>query len=41
MRRKIIAGIIGFAAGIITMPIAAIGWPLFLAFFFFNESEEG
>lgn len=40
MRRRIIASIIGVAAGIITIPIAAIIWPIFLAYFFFNESED-
>ena len=40
MRRKIVASIIGLVAGAITIPIAVFIWPLFLAYFFFNESEE-
>lgn len=40
MRRKIVASIIGLIAGAITIPIVVFIWPIFLAYFFFNESEE-
>ena len=40
MRRKIVASIIGLIVGAITIPIAVFIWPIFLAYYFFNESEE-
>lgn len=38
--RKILAAVFGFAVGVITAPIAAAVWPIFAAWFMFNEEEE-
>jgi hypothetical protein len=40
MRSKIFYGFVGLIAGAITIPIAVFIWPLFLAYFMFNEQEE-
>ena len=37
--RKTLAALFGFAAGIVTAPIAFVVWPLFLAWFAYNETE--
>ena len=39
MTRRIFNAALGFAAGILTAPLALVAWPLFLAWFMFNETE--
>ena len=39
MTRRIFNAALGFAAGLITAPLALVAWPAFLAWFLFNESE--
>lgn len=39
MTRKLLAALLGFAAGIVTAPFALVIWPAFLAWFMFNETE--
>lgn len=40
MMLKIFYGFVGLIAGVITIPMAVFVWPLFLAYFMFNEQEE-
>ena len=37
--RKTVAAVCAFAAGVCTAPLAAVAWPLVLAWFAFNEEE--
>ena len=39
MIRKLTAAVCAFAAGVMTAPLAAVAWPLVLAWFAFNEEE--
>ena len=32
--------LLGLALGITTLPLALVAWPLFLAWFLWNEAEE-
>lgn len=38
--RKLANAILGLAAGVITLPLAIFAWPLFAAWFFWNEAKE-
>ena len=40
MTRRLFNAALGLAVGIATAPIALVAWPLFLAWFSFNETEE-
>ena len=37
--RKILAAAFGFVAGIATAPLALVVWPVFCAWFFWNEED--
>lgn len=37
--RKLFAALCGLAVGLITAPLALVAWPLFAAWFLYNESE--
>lgn len=39
MTRRILSAALGFAAGLITSPLAMLAWPAFAAWFAWNESE--
>ena len=39
MIRKTVAAVCAFAAGVMTAPLAAVAWPLVLAWFAWNEEE--
>ena len=39
MTRRILSAALGLAAGIVTAPLAKLAWPVFCAWFLFNESE--
>lgn len=39
-KRKIANALLGFAAGIVTLPLAIFAWPLVAAWLFFNELED-
>lgn len=39
MTRKIFAALLGLAAGIVTAPLAACVWPVFCAWFLWNEED--
>ena len=36
---KIAAALVGFVAGVVTAPLAAIAWPFAFAAFLYNEHE--
>ena len=38
--KKIANGLLGLAAGVATAPLAVIIWPLFVAWFLYNETED-
>lgn len=38
--RKMANAIIGFAAGLITLPLAMFAWPIFAAWFFWDETDD-
>lgn len=38
-RRKLANAILGFAAGVITLPLAAALWPLAVAWYFWEETD--
>lgn len=38
--QKRINALLGLALGICTWPLALVAWPLFLAWFMWNETEE-
>ena len=38
--KKLANGLLGLAAGIVTAPLAVIIWPLFAAWFLYNETED-
>ena len=40
-RRKIVYALLGFVLGIYTLPLGLLLWPLGLAFFLANESDDG
>ena len=40
MTRKLLAALLGFAAGIVTAPLALVAWPVMIAVFLYNEEEE-
>lgn len=40
MTRKLLAALLGLAAGIITAPLALVVWPAFCAWFMWNETED-
>lgn len=37
--RKLANAALGLAAGIITMPLAIVVWPIFAAWFFWHETD--
>ncbi len=39
MTRKLFAALFGFAAGIVTAPLALVAWPFMFAVFLYNEEE--
>ena len=39
MTRRILTALLGLAAGIVTAPLALVAWPVFLAWFLYNETE--
>lgn len=39
MTRRLLTAFLGFALGVITDPMALVAWPVFLAWFMYNESE--
>ena len=39
--RKLINAALGFTAGVLTSAIAAIAWPFLLAWFMYNETDDG
>ena len=39
MTRKLFAALFGFAAGIVTAPLAFVAWPFMFAVFLYNEEE--
>ena len=39
MTRKLLNALLGFAAGLVTAPLAALVWPLFAAWFMWNETD--
>lgn len=41
MKRKIANAVFGVLAGILTAPLAVIVWPVAVAIFLYNETEEG
>ena len=38
--RKTLNALLGFAAGIVTLPLAIFAWPILAAWFFWNETDE-
>lgn len=38
--RKMLNALLGFAAGIVTLPLAIFAWPLLAAWFVYNEKDE-
>lgn len=38
--RKLLAALLGLAAGIVSEPLALIVWPAFCAWFMYNETED-
>ena len=40
MTRKIANALLGFAAGIVTMPLAIFAWPILAAWFLWNETDD-
>ena len=39
MTRRLFAALFGFAAGIVTAPLALVAWPFMFAVFLYNEEE--
>lgn len=39
MTRRLLNAALGLVAGIFTAPLALVAWPLFAAWFMWNESE--
>ena len=39
MTRRIFNAALGFAAGLVTAPLALVAWPFVAAWFMFNEGE--
>ena len=37
--KKLLAALLGLAAGVITWPIAAISWPFVCAWYLYNEKD--
>lgn len=37
--KKLLAALLGFAAGVITWPIAAISWPFVCAWYLYNARD--
>ena len=38
-RRKIANALLGLAAGLITLPLAILAWPILAAWFFWDETD--
>lgn len=38
--RKLLAALLGFAAGVVSDPLALLIWPCFVAWFLYNESDD-
>lgn len=38
--RKLLAALLGFAAGVVSDPLALVVWPIFVAWFLYNESDD-
>lgn len=38
--RKLLAALLGFAAGVVSDPLALLIWPFFVAWFLYNESDD-
>ena len=39
--RKLLNALLGFAAGIVTLPLAILAWPILAAWFAWNETDDG
>ena len=39
MMRRIANAILGFVAGIVSIPLVALIWPMFAAWYMFNETD--
>lgn len=40
MIRKIATALLGFVAGIVSIPLVMIAWPFVCAWFIYNETED-
>lgn len=38
--QKLLNALLGFAAGIVTLPIAIFAWPILAAWFMWNETDD-
>lgn len=38
-KRKLLNAALGLAAGIVTLPLAIFAWPIFAAWFLYNETD--
>lgn len=38
--RKIYAGLVGFVAGVVVLPLVAVAFPFVLAWWLYNEEDE-
>ena len=38
--RKLLAALLGFAAGVVSDPLALLIWPIFVAWFLYNEADD-
>lgn len=39
--RKLLNAALGLAAGIFTLPLAVVAWPILFAWFMWNETDDG
>ena len=39
MTRKLLAALLGFAAGVVSVPLVAVAWPFAVAWCLHNEEE--
>lgn len=38
-KRKLLNALLGLAAGLITLPLAILAWPILAAWFFWDETD--